>query len=65
MPSSRFVLPSPFGPTATISPSGMGSSLVSAWLRKSRSSTHDRRMAHGEAIGAARARTPPRAAARA
>src|SRR4249919_1552042 len=44
MPSSRLVFPSPFGPTATISPSGTGSIRVYAWLRKSRSSTQARRI---------------------
>src|SRR4249919_2014223 len=44
MPSSRLVFPSPFGPTATISPSGTGSIRVYAWLRKSRSSTQTRRI---------------------
>ncbi len=42
MPSSRLVLPSPFGPTTTVSPSGMRSTAVRRWFRKSRSSSHSR-----------------------
>src|SRR5262245_50982363 len=40
IPSSRLVLPSPLGPATVTSASGSSSRRVSAWLRKSRSSTH-------------------------
>src|SRR5215471_14914439 len=49
MPSSRLVFPSPFAPTATSKPSGIGFSLVCAWLRKSRSSTQRSNIAAGYA----------------
>src|SRR4051812_31981957 len=49
IPSSRLVLPSPFAPTATSRPSGIGFSLVCAWFRKSRSSTQRSNMAAGYA----------------
>src|SRR5262245_30906769 len=49
MPSRRLVFPSPLAPTATRSPSGIGFSLVWAWLRKSRSSTQRSNIAAGYA----------------
>src|SRR6266516_1217768 len=42
MASRRFVLPWAFGPTTTVSPDGTCRA-TSAWLRKSRASTHSNR----------------------